>query len=50
MMMRDLFPNLPSVLHKVGSNFFEDFFSLLGQHVKKKSIFLLGRQWNELHT
>ncbi len=42
MMMRDLFPNLPIVLHEVGSNYCEDFFSFLGQHVKNKHNFCIG--------
>jgi len=47
MMMRDLFPNLPIVLHKVGSNCCEDFFSFLGQHVKNKQNFYIGEAIEE---
>jgi len=47
MMMRDLFPNLPIVLHKVGSNCCEDFFSFLGQHVKNKHNFCIGEAIEE---
>jgi len=46
-MMRDLFPNLPIVLHKVGSNCCEDFFSFLGQHVKNKHNFCIGEAIEE---
>jgi hypothetical protein len=41
-MMQDLFPNLPIVLHKVGSNCYEDFFSFFGQHVENKHNFCTG--------
>jgi hypothetical protein len=42
MMMQGLFPNLPIVLHKIGSNCCEIFFSFLGQHVKNKHSFCIG--------
>ena len=42
MMMRDLFPHLPVALHKLGSDCCEDFFSLLGMHVKNKHNFCIG--------
>jgi hypothetical protein len=42
MMMQNLFPILPIVLHKVGSNCCEDFFSFFGQHVKNKHNFCNG--------
>ncbi len=50
MMMQVLFPNLPIVLHKVGLDYCEDFFSFLRQHVKKKHNFVLVRRLNKLHT
>jgi hypothetical protein len=42
MMMRDMFSKLPIPLQKVGSDCCEDFFSLLGQHVKNKHNFCIG--------
>ncbi len=48
MMMRDLFPNLPIVLHKVGLDCCEKVFSFLGQHVKNKHTFCIGEaiEWS----
>jgi hypothetical protein len=48
MMMRDLFPNLPIALHKVGLDCCENFFSLLKQHVKNKHNFCIGRRLSKL--
>jgi hypothetical protein len=42
MMMQDLFLNLPIILHEVGSDSCEDFFSLLKQHVKNKHNLYIG--------
>jgi hypothetical protein len=42
MMMWGLFPNLPIVLHKFGSNCCENLFSFFGQHVKNKHNFCIG--------
>jgi hypothetical protein len=42
MMMQDLFPNLPIVLHKIGLDYCEDFYSFLGQYVKNKHNFCIG--------
>ena len=39
MMMQDFFPHLLVALHKLGSDCCEDFFSVLGQHVKYKHNF-----------
>jgi len=47
MMMQDLFPNLLIVLHKVGSNCCEDFFSFFGQHVENKHNFCNGEAIEE---
>ncbi len=42
MMMQKLFPNSPIALHKICLDCCEDFFSLLGQHVKNKHNFCIG--------
>jgi len=41
MMMQNLFPNLLIALHKVGLDCCENFFFLLGQHVKNKHNFYI---------
>jgi hypothetical protein len=43
MMMRDFFPHLPIALERLGSHCCEDFFPLLGQHVKNKHNFCIAK-------
>jgi hypothetical protein len=42
MVMSDLFPNLPIALHKVGSNYYEDFYFFWTRCEEKKPFLYQG--------